>query len=81
MIYVDRHSVVSQRMVLLMGSGFCGGFTTFSTFSNETVNLVRAGHARLALLYVVASVAAGLAGAALGIAVHHLAVSLGWLHK
>lgn len=46
--------------------GFLGAFTTFSTFSLETINLLQDGEAGLALLNVAASVAAGLASCWLG---------------
>ena len=39
-----------------MATGVCGGFTTFSAFSNETVALIRDGQFLYAMLYVLASV-------------------------
>ena len=47
---------------LLLGTGFCGGFTTFSTFSYETLALIQEGKAWIAVLYAVGSVLAGLLG-------------------
>jgi CrcB protein len=45
----------------LLGTGLCGALTTFSTLQVEAIELARAGRAPLAVAYVVASVAAGLA--------------------
>jgi CrcB protein len=42
----------------LLASGFCGGFTTFSTFSAETAALLEQGDYRQAALYATLSVAA-----------------------
>ncbi|MCB0898783.1 MAG: fluoride efflux transporter CrcB [Actinobacteria bacterium] len=53
-------------LLLVLGTGFCGGFTTFSTFSFETVVLAGEGRSAVARIYVVASLAAGLAAAYLG---------------
>ncbi len=59
-----RHELRALLMV-----GVLGGFTTFSSFSLETVALIMHGSVGAATLNVVASVSACLAGTALGIAV------------
>jgi CrcB protein len=47
----------------LLTTGFCGALTTFSTVQVELLGMLEAGRRGLACLYVVVSVAAGLAGA------------------
>ena len=49
-----------RNWYLLLGTGFCGGFTTFSTFSLETLTLLETGRPWTALGYALGSVAGGL---------------------
>ncbi len=51
---------------LLLGTGLCGGFTTMSTFSAETIDLLGKGHTTTATLYVFGTLIACIAGAWLG---------------
>jgi len=52
-----------------LGTGICGGLTTFSTMQVEVLNMVDAGDPGLALGYVLASIVAGFAAVAVATAV------------
>lgn len=57
---------VSETLGWMLIVGFCGGFTTFSAFSADTVRLLRAGCYNAAAIYVALSVAVCIVFAALG---------------
>jgi CrcB protein len=63
---VETRHAFSPDLRLLLGAGVLGGFTTFSAFGNETLNLLRAGQAGLASANIVANVVLGLGLAGLG---------------
>jgi fluoride exporter len=53
---------------LILGTGFCGAYTTFSTFTFETVRLIERRQATMALTYATASIVGSLAAAGVGLA-------------
>lgn len=58
--------ILSPEMKLLLVTGFCGGFTTFSTFANESFSMMKAGDVLLMALYVGTSVMIGIFAVWLG---------------
>ena len=58
---------LSPKATLLLKTGVCGGFTTFSTFSLEAVTLFSTGRILAGGAYVVLSVGLCLLGVALGL--------------
>ena len=58
---------LSPRTKLMLGIGFCGSFTTFSTFSVDVVNWIQAGQTNKAFAYVVSNNVGGIAAAATGL--------------
>ncbi len=63
------HRVISTSQQVLLATGFLGGYTTFSTFSWEGVQLARSGRTVSSMLYLGGSLVLGLACAALGLLV------------
>lgn len=50
---------VSDELLFFLVAGFCGGFTTFSAFANESIMLLKAGQTNLFISYVTSSILIG----------------------
>ena len=68
----EKSTVLSPQTRLLLITGICGGFTTFSTFAFENMNLLRSGDIVYFFIYTVASVVLGIAGVFGGMAIMKL---------
>ena len=73
---VQTHNYVRALLVV----GFCGGFTTFSAFSMETVGLIEGGEYPRAFAYVLLSVALSLTATFAGMSAMRLIASPGMGH-
>ncbi|MBT8253246.1 MAG: fluoride efflux transporter CrcB [Flavobacteriaceae bacterium] len=58
--WILEKSKLSENLLLFLVAGFCGGFTTFSAFTHESIALLRTGHTALFWYYLLASLAFGL---------------------
>lgn len=63
----EKGDILSPEMRLLLATGFCGGFTTFSSFAYENIALMRDGAYLYASAYIAASIVTGLLAVLAGI--------------
>src|SRR5665213_875777 len=64
--WLGRHIELSRAWLYLIPVGFIGAYSTFSTYEWETFTMMEAGELAIALLYVLSSVALGLAAVWVG---------------
>jgi fluoride exporter len=63
----EKTTLLSPQTRLLLITGLCGGFTTFSTFAFENMSLLRNGDTSYFLLYTIGSVSLGIMGVFAGV--------------
>lgn len=65
---------LSTDMRMLLTTGLCGGFTTFSTFSNDGLIMIKQGFYGMFVLYALSSIVLGIAAVFAGGAFGHMQI-------
>lgn len=63
----ERQQLTNPDLKFLFITGFCGGYTTFSAFASENINLLQSGNSLTAFVYIATSVIISLFSVWLGL--------------
>lgn len=66
--WATKRQWFTEKYNLFLITGLCGGFTTFSSFSDEMVSLIQAGNTSMFVFYLAISLIVGLLAVVAGIA-------------
>ena len=64
--YAQKENTLTSNQILLLATGFCGGFTTFSAFANENLELIKNGEIFNFSIYTISSILVGVLAVFIG---------------